>query len=123
MNKKTEKILIRITQETARLCGMEKAMRDKPDPNQEENKKKAKEILIRTQLPNDWTSEEVITIAKQMNEVINEPIRMVKDIDPKKLEAYNRALTNRIKNAIKSGELPDPTKDKQLIKMMKLHAK
>lgn len=123
MNKKTERRLLDITRDVARLCGMDSAIKEIPDPNQIENKKKAKEILFRTRLPNDWSPEECITIAKQMNDVIDEPVRMIKDVDPEKQKAYNVLLTARIKNAIKSGELPDPTKDKQIIKMMKLHKK
>ena len=95
-------------------------MKKKPDPQQEANKQKAKEILIRTRLPNDWTFEENISIAKQMQDVIDEPVRMIQDIDPKKRDAYDKVLSRRIANAIKTGELPDPRKDKDFMRMMKM---
>lgn len=123
MNKKTELALRRITEEVAKICGMDKAMAKKPDKTQAENKKKAKEVLIKTRLPNDWTMEENITIAKQMQSIIDEPVRMVQDIDERRMAKYDQLLNARIKNAIKNGQLPDPKKDKDLIKTFQLFRK
>lgn len=123
MNPRTERKLRAITADVAKKCGIEKALVDRPDPQQEENKQKAREVIARTQAPNNFTAEQINTLRKQMTAVLDEPVRMVKQLDPVRQKQYDFLLEKRIKAAIRAGEIPNPTSDPDFKKITKLFGK
>lgn len=112
-----------MTAEVAKKCGIENALVDRPDPQQEETKQKARDVLSRTRMPNEWSAEENAAIAVKMQEVLDEPTRMTKQLDPLKQKQYDFLLEKRIRQAVKTGEIPNPSNDPDFRKMLKLHQK
>ena len=124
MKKTTEETLRRLTEETAKECGVEQALkRGLPDKQQADNKVKAQEILKRTQLPNDWTREQNDEIARQMMAVIDEPTKYEMRLSPMKKKQYDALLSMKIRQAIKNGQLPDPKHDKEYQRIVNLRKK